>query len=107
MELLSLENQFDYGATNLDQSMPPACVKDIRDTATPFSLMRFSLKSKTNNTTCGEQVDQDGEVVDVFLQKRRNANAAKRFFKRILQKHKGELRKIVTDKLRSASRLDS
>ena len=46
-------------------------------------------------------VDQDGEVVDVFLQKRRDASAAKRFFKRLLKKHKGEPRKIVTDKLRS------
>ena len=46
-------------------------------------------------------VDQDGEVVDVFLQKRRDGNAAKRFFKRLLRKHRGEPRKIVTDKLRS------
>ena len=46
-------------------------------------------------------VDQDGEVVDVFLQKRRDGKAAKRFFKRLLNKHKGEPRKIVTDKLRS------
>ena len=46
-------------------------------------------------------VDQDGEVVDVFLQKRRGEKAAKRFFKRLLRKHKGEPRKIVTDKLRS------
>jgi putative transposase len=46
-------------------------------------------------------VDQDGEVVDVFLQKRRNAKAAKRFFQRLLKQHKGEPRKIVTDKLRS------
>ena len=46
-------------------------------------------------------VDQDGEVVDVFLQKRRDGNAAKRFFKRLLEKHKSEPRKIVTDKLRS------
>ncbi len=46
-------------------------------------------------------VDQDGEVVDVFLQKRRDARAAKRFFKRLLRVHKGEPRKIVTDKLRS------
>ena len=46
-------------------------------------------------------VDQDGEVVDVFLQKRRDAKAAKRFFKRLLRVHKGEPRKIVTDKLRS------
>jgi putative transposase len=46
-------------------------------------------------------VDQDGEVVDVFLQKRRDGKAAKRFFKRLLNKHQGEPRKFVTDKLRS------
>ena len=44
-------------------------------------------------------VDRDGEVVDVFLQSRRDAKAAKRFFKRMLKKYKGEPRKIVTDKL--------
>ena len=46
-------------------------------------------------------VDQDGEVVDVFLQKSRNAKAAKRFFKRLFKNHKGKPRKIVTDKLAS------
>jgi len=37
----------------------------------------------------------------VFPQKRRDENAAKRFFNQLLCKHKGEPRKIVTDKLRS------
>jgi putative transposase len=37
----------------------------------------------------------------VFLQKRRDGVAAKRFFKRLLKKHRDEPRKIVTDKLRS------
>jgi len=46
-------------------------------------------------------VDQDGEVVDVFLQARRDGSAAKRFFRRLLRSNSGELRKIVTDKLRS------
>ena len=46
-------------------------------------------------------VDQDGEVVDVFLQARRDGVAAKRFFKRLLKNHHGEPRKIVTDKLMS------
>jgi len=46
-------------------------------------------------------VDQDGEVVDVFLQNRRDGKAAKRFFKRLLKNYKREPRKIVTDKLRS------
>lgn len=46
-------------------------------------------------------VDQDGEVVDVYFQARRNGAAARRFFKRLLRSHGGEPRKIVTDKLRS------
>jgi putative transposase len=46
-------------------------------------------------------VDQDGEVVDVFLQGKRDGAAAKRFFKRLLRSHGSESRKIVTDTLRS------
>ena len=46
-------------------------------------------------------VDQDGEVVDVSLQARRDGAAAKRFFKRLLRSHGDEPRKVVTDKLRS------
>ena len=46
-------------------------------------------------------VDQDGEIVDVYLQARRNGAAAKRFFKRLLRSSGAEPRKIVTDKLRS------
>ena len=45
-------------------------------------------------------VDQDGEVVDICLQERRAARAAKRFFQRFL-KSGGVPRKIITDKLRS------
>ncbi|MEH6569624.1 MAG: DDE-type integrase/transposase/recombinase, partial [Halioglobus sp.] len=46
-------------------------------------------------------VDQDGEVVDVYLQAKRDGAAAKRFFRRLLRNSGGEPRKIVTDKLRS------
>jgi putative transposase len=46
-------------------------------------------------------VDQDGEVVDVYLQAKRDGTAAKHFFKRLLRSHSGEPRRIVTDKLRS------
>jgi len=48
-------------------------------------------------------VDQDGEIVDIFLQRRRDGKAAKRFFKRLLKTHRNEPRKIVTDKLRRYS----
>ena len=40
-------------------------------------------------------------MVDVYLQARRDGAAAKQFFKRLLRNHGGELRQIVTDKLRS------
>jgi len=45
-------------------------------------------------------VDQDGEIVDIYLQNRRDTKAAKRFFQRFL-KSGGTPREIVTDKLRS------
>ena len=46
-------------------------------------------------------VDQDGEVIDVFLQSRRDGAAAKRFFRRLIKSNGEEPRRIVTDKLRS------
>ena len=46
-------------------------------------------------------VDQDGEVIDVFLQARRDGKAAKRFLMRLLTVHGGAPRKMVTDKLGS------
>ena len=66
-----------------------------------FFIDEVFIKIDGNQHYLWRAVDQDGEVVDVFLQKRRNAKAAKRFFMRLLRKHKGEPRKIVTDKLRS------
>jgi putative transposase len=46
-------------------------------------------------------VDQDGVVLDILVQPRRDAKAAKRFFKRLLKGLKYEPRVIVTDKLKS------
>jgi putative transposase len=43
-------------------------------------------------------VDQDGEVVDVYLQARRDGAAAKRFLNRLLRSHGGDPGKIVTDR---------
>jgi putative transposase len=46
-------------------------------------------------------VDQHGVVLDIFVQDRRNAAAAKRFFKRLLHGLKYKPRRIITDGLRS------
>jgi putative transposase len=46
-------------------------------------------------------VDQNGVVLDIFVQKRRNAAAAKRFFRRLLAGVKYTPKRVVTDGLRS------
>ncbi len=46
-------------------------------------------------------VDQHGVVLDILVQDRRNATAARRFFKRLLAGLKFKPRRIVTDGLRS------
>jgi transposase-like protein len=66
-----------------------------------FFLDEVFVKIQGKQHYLWRAVDQDGEVVDVFLQERRDGKAAKRFFKRLLPSHGGEPRKIVTDKLRS------
>jgi putative transposase len=46
-------------------------------------------------------VDQDGEVLDILVQKHRNKRAAKRFFRKLLKGLRYAPRRIVTDKLQS------
>jgi putative transposase len=49
-------------------------------------------------------VDQNGEVIDVYVQQQRDAKAAKRFFRRFLSS--GDIpKKIVTDKRRATESL--
>jgi putative transposase len=46
-------------------------------------------------------VDQDGDVIDILVQPRRNRQAAKRFFRKLLKGQGSEPRRLVTDKLSS------
>jgi putative transposase len=46
-------------------------------------------------------VDQDGNVLDILVQSRRNKHAAKRFFRKLLKALQYVLRVILTDKLKS------
>ena len=66
-----------------------------------FYIDEVFVKIKGKQHYLLRAVDQDGEVVDVYLQHKRDWAAAKRFFRRLLRSHGGEPRKIVTDKLRS------
>ena len=66
-----------------------------------FHIDEVFIKINVKQHYLWRAVDQDGEVVDVYLQAKRDDNAAKRSFKRLLRSHGSESRKIVTDKLRS------
>jgi len=66
-----------------------------------FFLDEVFVKIQGKQQYLWRAVDQDGEVVDVFLQACRDGKAAKRLFRRFLKRHGDEPRKIVTDKLRS------
>ncbi len=46
-------------------------------------------------------VDQDGDLIDILVQLRRDPRAAERFFRRLLKGQGGVPRRLVTDKLRS------
>ena len=46
-------------------------------------------------------VDQDGDVIDILVQRYRNARAAKRFFRKLLKGEGSTPWKLVTDKLKS------
>jgi putative transposase len=64
-------------------------------------FIKIKIKINGNPHYLWRTVDQDGEVVDVFLRARRDRKAAKRFFKRLLRSHGDGPQMIVTDKLRS------
>ena len=46
-------------------------------------------------------VDQEGRVIDILVQSRRNTEAARRFFRKLLKSEPCEPRQIVTDRLGS------
>ena len=46
-------------------------------------------------------VDEDGDVIDILVQSRRNRRAAARFFRKLLKTQGREPRRLITDKLRS------
>lgn len=46
-------------------------------------------------------VDQDGDVLDILVQSRRDKKAAKKFFRKLLKGLRYVPRMIITDKLKS------
>jgi len=72
-----------------------------RSTSMKYSPVCRTIQINGKQHYLWRAVDQDGQVVDIFLQAKRDNAAAKLFFRRLIRSHGGEPRKIVTDKLRS------
>lgn len=48
-------------------------------------------------------VDQDGDTIDILVQKRRHTQAARRFFRKLLKGQEAPPQRMITDKLKSYS----
>jgi len=66
-----------------------------------WHLDEVFIKIKGKQHYLWRAVDQDGDVLDILVQPRRNAKAAKRFFRKLLKGLQYAPREVVTDKLRS------
>ena len=61
--------------------------------------MRVVIKGKVN--WLWRAIDSQGQVLDILIQKRRNAKAAKKLMLKLLRKQGFIPRVIITDKLQS------
>ncbi len=66
-----------------------------------FFIDEVFIKIRGKQHYLWRAVDQAGKVIDVLVQSRRDGRAAKRFFTRLIRRHRGDPRKVVTDKWRS------
>ncbi len=70
-------------------------------TGDKWHLDEVYLKIKGKTAYLWRAVDQNGVVLDILVQSRRDSNAAKKFFKKLLKGLEYIPRVIITDKLKS------
>jgi hypothetical protein len=83
---------------------PDRCQRAAAAPGTPWGPWRLDEVFITISGTLRylwRAVEQHGEVLDILVQSRRNATAAKRFFRRLLKGLRYVSRVVVTDKLAS------
>jgi putative transposase len=69
----------------------------------PLAPRRSFSKDQRSPHYLWRAVDQDGDVLDILVQSRRDKKAAKRFFRKLLKGLRYVPRVIITDKLKSYS----
>ena len=78
-----------------------AYVTNLLDPGDRWHLDEVFLKINGRLHYLWRAVDQDGDVLDIMVQRRRDKKAAKKFFRKLLKGLRYVPRVIVTDKLRS------
>ena len=79
------------------------CAGDVPDLESEWHLDEVFIKITGKQHYLWRAVDQDGNVLDILVQSRRNKKAAKRFFRKLLKGLQYAPRVIITDKLKSYS----
>jgi putative transposase len=78
----------------------PTCARKLKQKhggfGDAFYLDEVFIKINVKQHYLWRAVDQDGEVIDVYVQSRRHGAAAWQFFKRLLRSNGGEPRTIVS-----------
>jgi putative transposase len=91
------------GARTAAKPLPTACANAVPGPAASgtWHVDEVFIRIQGVRHYLWRAVDQDGVVLDILVQPRRDAKAAKRFFRRLLEGLQYVPRVIVTDKLRS------
>ena len=75
------------------------CRRHLRPSNDSWTLEETFLKSKGENRYLWRAIDSDGNTLDFLLTARRDAKAAKRFFRKVLQQEHVEMPRVInTDK---------
>ena len=83
-------------------TIPANCGRNRVDSATcRWHVDELFIKIRGQHFYLWRAVDQDGDVIDILVTKRRDRGAATRFFRKMLQHQKRPPWQLVTDKLRS------
>jgi len=77
--------------------------KSRRNVSSTWHLDEVFIRTAKERYYLWRAVDDEGEVLDVLVQKRRNKKAALKLMRRLLKNHDTHPRYIVTDRLKSYS----
>ncbi len=87
------------------QTFGPAYARTLRrrrgQMGDPWYLDELFVTIQGRQQYLWRAVDEDGDVIDILVQSRRNRRAAMRFFRKLLKGEGREPHRLITDKLRS------